>query len=64
MFVDALIVARFKCNLFDCFANKIGNQQAIVETVARGPGFLPSDLDAQTDLLRIVRHDLRADAIL
>ena len=64
MFVDALIVAGFESNLFDCFADKFGNQQTILETVARSPGFLPRDLDAQADLLRIVRHDLRADAIL
>ena len=63
MFVDALIFARFKCDLFDCFANKIGNQQAILETVARGPGFLSRDLDTQADLFRIMRHDFGANAV-
>ena len=64
MFVDALVVARFESNLFNRFANEVGNHQTILQAVARGPGFLSGDLDAQLNLFRIVRHDFGADAIL
>ena len=64
MLVDPLVIARLEGNLFDCFPNKVGNQQAILETIAHCPRFLPRDLDSQPDLFRIVGHDFRADAIL
>ena len=42
---------------------KSGITQALFQTIARRPRFLPRDLDAERNLCRIVRHDLRADAI-
>ena len=63
VFVNALIVSGLESNLFDRFANEVGNQETILKAIARGPGFLSSDLDAQLKLFWIMRHDLGADAI-
>ena len=65
MLVDALIVARFKSDLFDDFANKVRESSTrSFESIALNPGFLTCDLNRSLQLRRIVRHDFGADAIL
>src|SRR5437867_4856956 len=63
MFVDSLIISGLERYLFNNFANEIRNHQTIFQTLARGPGFLPGNLNPELNFFRIVRHDLSADSI-
>src|SRR5581483_8542072 len=63
MLVDPLIIAGLESDLLDRFANEIWNQQALFQTIARSPGFLFRDLDAERNLFGIMRSDFGSDAI-
>src|ERR1019366_1493932 len=60
--IDALIFASDESNLLDYLAHEFWNLQ--LQAIARRPRFLRGDGNAFFDGRRIVRADLRADAVL
>src|SRR5205823_1884773 len=60
--VDPAIGARLERDALDDLGYEFGNPHGTIRAV--GPRFLPRDVHSQSHRLRIVRHDLAADAIL
>ncbi len=56
MLIDVIILARFESNLFDNFANELGNNESILNFKPVGPRFLARDLNRGGKLFWIVRQ--------
>ncbi len=64
MLIDMVVVSRFKSNLLDKLANKIGDIHTFLPAIALRPGLLACNLDSCLQLFWIVSQDLGADTIL
>src|SRR4029450_1796293 len=58
-----VVVAGFEGDLFNNLSNELVDNYPLAIGKPRGPGFLFCDLDSGLNFLRVVRHDLRTDAI-